>query len=47
MNELMNSLRSAAEYVDLYLHCPIRLHDVYLNEYWNITKTLNFWLVNV
>jgi len=46
VNESMISLRSAAEYVDLYLHCPIRLHDVCLNEYCNI-NTLSFWLIKV
>jgi len=46
VNESMTSLRSAAEYVDLYLHCPIRLHDVCLNECCNI-NTLSFWLIKV
>jgi hypothetical protein len=46
VNESMNSLRSAAEYVGLNLHCPIRLHGVCLNEYWDI-NTLSFWLTKV
>jgi hypothetical protein len=32
VNESVASLRSAAEYVDLYLHYPISLHDVRLNK---------------
>lgn len=47
LNESMNILRSGKEYVDLYLQCSIRLHDVRLHEYWNIINTLSYWLMKV
>jgi hypothetical protein len=46
VNESMYILRSTEEYVNLYLHCPIRFHDLCLNECWNI-NTLSFWLMKV